>query len=204
MATPRQNDNMGPALLKDSSLTPTTHTTDTAVHPASERLHDITTSQLSESMVLSFQRNIHMFPTERRYTSAAAHRNAHIDLTSQRPDVVSCLSSERVYSSATSQRTDSMIPASQRADAMPATKKLGICLQLFREITVPRKHQRGYVCPNLKGVYSESTLISIDGFSSQGVSMTWATSQRIEDSSNVVYFPPRNLNVRENIKKYSQ
>lgn len=179
MATPRQNDNMGPALLKDSSPTPTSRPTDTAAHPASERLHDIITSHLSDSMVQSFQRNDHMFPTERKYTSAAAHRNDHIGLTSQRPDVASYPSSERVYSSATSQRTDNMIPASQRAEAMPPTTKTMYMPPIVQRNNGPQKTSERLYMYQSERMYSESTLISIDGFSSQGVSMTLATSQRM-------------------------
>ncbi|XP_034910368.1 methylmalonate-semialdehyde dehydrogenase [acylating], mitochondrial [Populus alba] len=179
MATPRQNDNMGPALLKDSSPTPTSRPTDTAAHPASERLHDVITSHLSDSMVQSFQRNDHMFPTERKYTSAAAHRNDHIGLTSQRPDVASYPSSERVYSSATSQRTDNMIPASQRAEAMPPTTKTMFMPPIVQRNNGPQKTSERLYMYQSERMYSESTLISIDGFSSQGVSMTLATSQRM-------------------------
>lgn len=179
MATPHQNDNMGPALLKDSSPTPTSRPTDTAAHPASERLHDIITSHLSDSMVQSFQRNDHMFPTERKYTSAAAHRNDHIGLTSQRPDVASYPSSERVYSSATSQRTDNMIPASQRAEAMPPTTKTMYMPPIVQRNNGPQKTSERLYMYQSERMYSESTLISIDGFSSQGVSMTLATSQRM-------------------------
>lgn len=179
MATPRQNDNTGPALLKDSSPSPTSRPTDTAAHPASERLHDITTSHLSDSMVQSFQRNDHMFPTERKYTSAAAHRNDHIGLTSQRPDVASYPSSERVYSSATSQRTDNMIPASQRAEAMPPTTKTMYMPPIVQRNNGPQKTSERLYMYQSERMYSESTLISIDGFSSQGVSMTLATSQRM-------------------------
>ncbi|KAL9394234.1 hypothetical protein Peur_013519 [Populus x canadensis] len=179
MATPHQNDNMGPALLKDSSPTPTSRPTDTAAHPASERLHDIITSHLSDSMVQSFQRNDHMFPTERKYTSAAAHRNDHIGLTSQRPDVASYPSSERVYSSATSQRTDNMIPASQRAEAIPPTTKTMYMPPIVQRNNGPQKTSERLYMYQSERMYSESTLISIDGFSSQGVSMTLATSQRM-------------------------
>lgn len=179
MATPCQNDNMGPALLKDSSPTPTSRPTDTAAHPASERLHDIITSHLSDSMVQSFQRNDHMFPTERKYTSAAAHRNDHIGLSSQRPDVASYPSSERVYSSATSQRTDNMIPASQRAEAMPPTTKTMFMPPIVQRNNGPQKTSERLYMYQSERMYSESALISIDGFSSQGVSMTLATSQRM-------------------------
>ncbi|XP_011005312.1 PREDICTED: methylmalonate-semialdehyde dehydrogenase [acylating], mitochondrial-like isoform X2 [Populus euphratica] len=159
MATPRQNDNMGPGLLKDSSLTPTSRLTDTAAHPASERLHDIITSHLSDSMVQSFQRNDHMFPTERKYTSAAAHRNDHIGLTSQRPDVASYPSSERVYSSATSQRTDNMIPASQRAEAMPPTTKTMYMPPIVQRNNGPQKTSESLYMYQSERMYSESTLI---------------------------------------------
>ncbi|CAK7339647.1 unnamed protein product [Dovyalis caffra] len=150
LPTPGENDNMGPSLHKDGSLTPTSRRTDPAVRPASERLYDIITSHFSDGVAQSFGRNDHMFPI-----------------------------SERVYSTTTSQRTDNMMPASQRANAIPPTTETMYMPPIVQKNNgAQRTSERPYMPPSER-MYSESTLISIDGFSGQGAPMTLAASQRI-------------------------
>jgi malonate-semialdehyde dehydrogenase (acetylating)/methylmalonate-semialdehyde dehydrogenase len=72
-----------------------------------------------------------------------------------------------------------MIPASQRAEAMPPTTKTMYMPPIVQRNNGPQKTSERLYMYQSERMYSESTLISIDGFSSQGVSMTLATSQRM-------------------------
>ncbi|EEF29994.1 methylmalonate-semialdehyde dehydrogenase, putative [Ricinus communis] len=179
VSTFHESDNMGSLSHRNDSMTPTSRRTDATIHPASERLYDIlAASHLNNSMGQTFQRNETMFPTsERRYIPATAHRNDHIGSTSQRPDISSQASSDRIYVTGTSQRTDTVIPASQRADTLPPSETIYMPTIVQRNNSAQPTLERLYMPLTSQRMYTENPMISMNDFSSQGVSMTLPTSQ---------------------------